>query len=585
MPSTYTTNLGIEKIGTGEQSGTWGNTTNTNFDVIDQAINGIAQVTLASAGTSGSPNTLDISDGGQSDGKNKFIEFIDGGDLGATAYVQLTPNDAEKIVHIRNSLSGSRSLVVFQGTYNASNDFLITNGADVLLKFNGAGASATATDVNNKLSVTELLVNTTSQFVGNVTTDANLTVGGEFRSQGIQDFNPSSVDYKITIASTSEVGIGNSSPEDFTGEVVVIGNTLDATASATIVSSTIGEGRLTFSDGSATANRNRGRVSYSHSSDALSFYTGGTERVVISGGNADRTTTFSGLVGSIAISPAGDYISDPDTVLSLTGSQPVISLNADVGGLATIKNIRVGSSTVFKTSSSSSNDTTAITILSSGNVTMSQDLTVNGAFTSKGIDDNATSTALTITNSGIAATLTTAAQPNITSVGTLTGFTSTGIDDNATSTAMTISSAGNVSVGGAFSGGTKLHVRDSTSVTAEREVSRFEQYFTPLGDGAWLSVFVDPRVGSNKIRFESVARYSGTSTDSNFAFGGQTSTYLSIRSDGKVGVNKAVPGKTLDVDGDARVSGDVFFTGLPTSDPAVAGQLWNDSGTLKVSAG
>jgi hypothetical protein len=42
---------------------------------------------------------------------------------------------------------------------------------------------------------------------------------------------------------------------------------------------------------------------------------------------------------------------------------------------------------------------------------------------------------------GLAGTLTTAAQPNITSVGTLTSFTSTGIDDNATSTAITISSA------------------------------------------------------------------------------------------------------------------------------------------------
>jgi len=105
MASTYTVNLGIEKIGTGEQSGTWGDTTNTNFDLIDQAVNGAVAVTLASAGTSGSPNTLAITDGAASDGRNKFIDFNDGGDLGATAYVQLTPNDAEKLVHIRNSLS------------------------------------------------------------------------------------------------------------------------------------------------------------------------------------------------------------------------------------------------------------------------------------------------------------------------------------------------------------------------------------------------------------------------------------------------------------------------------------------------
>lgn len=156
MPSSYTTNLGIEKIATGEQSGQWGDTTNLNFDIIDQGINGIAQTTLSAAGSSGSPNTLPITDGTLSVGRNAFIEFVDGGDLGATAYVQLTPNDAEKVVYLRNSLSASRSLIVFQGTYNASNDFEIANGEDVVLKFNGGGTGATVTDVFNKLSVTSL---------------------------------------------------------------------------------------------------------------------------------------------------------------------------------------------------------------------------------------------------------------------------------------------------------------------------------------------------------------------------------------------------------------------------------------------
>jgi len=156
MASTYTTNLGIEKIADGEQTETWGDTTNTNFDLIDQGINGIISITLASAGTSGSPNNLPITDGTVSDGRNKFIEFVDGGDLGATAYVQLTPNDAEKLVFIRNSLSASRSLIVFQGTYNASNDFEILNGQDVVLKFDGAGTGATVAQVFNNLSVAGL---------------------------------------------------------------------------------------------------------------------------------------------------------------------------------------------------------------------------------------------------------------------------------------------------------------------------------------------------------------------------------------------------------------------------------------------
>jgi hypothetical protein len=57
---------------------------------------------------------------------------------------------------------------------------------------------------------------------------------------------------------------------------------------------------------------------------------------------------------------------------------------------------------------------------------------------------------LDASSGGLAGTLTTAAQPNITSVGTLTSFTSTGIDDNATSTAITINSSEQV----AFTDGT-----------------------------------------------------------------------------------------------------------------------------------
>ena len=123
MASTYTTNLGIEKIGTGEQSGTLGDTTNTNFDILTKRLTGLSQsrFRLRKLWIS---NSLPITDGASSNGRNKFIEFVDGGDLGGTAYVQLTPNDA-KIVHIRNSLSSSRSIIVFQGTYNASNDFEI----------------------------------------------------------------------------------------------------------------------------------------------------------------------------------------------------------------------------------------------------------------------------------------------------------------------------------------------------------------------------------------------------------------------------------------------------------------------------
>ena len=149
MPSTYTTNNGIELIATGEQSGTWGATTNTNLSLVDAALDGQVTITLIATGSSGSPNTLPVTDGSTSNGRNRLIIFDDGADLGGTVFVQLTPNDAEKIVYIRNSLTASRSILVFQGTYNASNDYEIPAGTTAVVYFDGGGAGAVAANVFN----------------------------------------------------------------------------------------------------------------------------------------------------------------------------------------------------------------------------------------------------------------------------------------------------------------------------------------------------------------------------------------------------------------------------------------------------
>ncbi|NDH00422.1 MAG: tail fiber domain-containing protein [Opitutae bacterium] len=51
MASTYTSSSGLEKIGSGEQSGRWGTTTNTNLDIIDRTVNGILELSVSGNGT------------------------------------------------------------------------------------------------------------------------------------------------------------------------------------------------------------------------------------------------------------------------------------------------------------------------------------------------------------------------------------------------------------------------------------------------------------------------------------------------------------------------------------------------------
>ena len=94
---------------------------------------------------------MPITNGALSNGRNFYIEFKDGGDLGATVYYQLDPNDAEKVVHVRNNLT-NQALILFQGTYNSSNDIEIPNGKDMVVKFDGAGSGATVEQVDKNLN-------------------------------------------------------------------------------------------------------------------------------------------------------------------------------------------------------------------------------------------------------------------------------------------------------------------------------------------------------------------------------------------------------------------------------------------------
>ena len=51
MASSYSTDLKLELMVTGENAGTWGDKTNTNLNLVQQAIAGFEQVTLSSGGT------------------------------------------------------------------------------------------------------------------------------------------------------------------------------------------------------------------------------------------------------------------------------------------------------------------------------------------------------------------------------------------------------------------------------------------------------------------------------------------------------------------------------------------------------
>ena len=136
MPSTYTSNGGIEKIGLGEKAGAWGTTTNNNFDIIDRLTNGVGAITL-----SGTTHTLTTSDGSLSDGMFKVLVL--GGSPSGTNTITISPNDADKLYFVQN---GSGQTATF--TQGSGADVSIPTGEAAIIFADGAGSGAAVTDLS-----------------------------------------------------------------------------------------------------------------------------------------------------------------------------------------------------------------------------------------------------------------------------------------------------------------------------------------------------------------------------------------------------------------------------------------------------
>jgi len=144
MASTYTANNGIEKIGSGEQAGTWGNTTNLNFDIIDRILNGVGTITL-----SGTTHTLTTTDGTLSDGM--YAVLVLAGSPSGTNTITVSPNDQDKVFIVQN---GSGQSAIF--TQGSGANVTVPNGSKKIIYCDGAGSGAAVVDVTDSLDLSSL---------------------------------------------------------------------------------------------------------------------------------------------------------------------------------------------------------------------------------------------------------------------------------------------------------------------------------------------------------------------------------------------------------------------------------------------
>jgi hypothetical protein len=108
MASSYSTDLKLELMVTGENSNTWGDKTNTNWNLIQQAVAGYQSIALTSTTT-----TLAMTNATISNARNMVLEFT--GSLSANSTVNL-PDGIEKVYFIKDSTTRNTYSLTFKTT-------------------------------------------------------------------------------------------------------------------------------------------------------------------------------------------------------------------------------------------------------------------------------------------------------------------------------------------------------------------------------------------------------------------------------------------------------------------------------------
>jgi len=179
MAESYSTSLKITFIGDGDLAGTWGDTTNTNWNLAEQAITGVDY--LSSMGDAN--YTLTNLNGTSDEARNQVIVIPSTTTLSATRYVYAPY--VNKTYIISNQSSGGQSIYIqgiVSGTPTGS-PLLIPNGVTTIVYCDGTnGFYAGATG-----SAGNFLVNGTLTAAGETET-GNMTIGGNLAVTGTTTF-------------------------------------------------------------------------------------------------------------------------------------------------------------------------------------------------------------------------------------------------------------------------------------------------------------------------------------------------------------------------------------------------------------
>jgi hypothetical protein len=163
MASTYVNDLRLNEMATGDASGTWGETTNTNLELIAEAFSYGTEVITTNADT----HTTTIADGATDPGRSMYLKYT--GTLDSACTITIGPNTVSKLWFIENGTTGSQNIILSCGS---GANITILPGDTKVVYSDGAGAGAAFIDAFASLSVVDLIVG------GDIDLEGSIDVNG-----------------------------------------------------------------------------------------------------------------------------------------------------------------------------------------------------------------------------------------------------------------------------------------------------------------------------------------------------------------------------------------------------------------------
>ena len=334
--ATYVNDLRLKEIGTGESSGTWGSETNTNLELIGEALGFGTEAITTNADT----HTTTVADGSTDPGRAMYLKYT--GALDSNCTITIAPNTMSRMHFIENATtdsgsSGPYSIIISQGT---GANVTIPNGDVKAVYLDGAGSGAAVVDAFASLSTVDLKVQ------DDLTVTDDMTVGGTLGVTGIVTLTDDLIigDGK-TIGSASDVDamtIASNGQVTFTQ--TLIGTALDISGDIDVDGTTNLDvvdidGALT-QDGGAVFNEASADVDFRVESNGQThaFYVdGGTNAMGI--GTTPPTDSHTGW-NQVFIGQKGSLISE-----NATGTHGIdgmhitdnLYMDADTGSFANIE--------------------------------------------------------------------------------------------------------------------------------------------------------------------------------------------------------------------------------------------------------